>query len=115
MKLNGWVRLWIVVTVIGVPIAAELEFQQTAKFWDNLTEAHIKSCVDAAWDRPDHPDAIKCEQANGDYKTVFQHENTSPARYWSELMGEFLIFDIFVTALLAAAFWACRWVIRGFK
>ena len=112
---KGLIRLWLVATVISVPVAAEIQFNQTQKFWDDLTAIQSKFCVDAESNQDGHPDALKCLQQMGAYKTVFEHEEISPARYWSSNLAVYLVIDLVITALLLLTYLVGRWVYRGFK
>jgi hypothetical protein len=115
MNNKGWLRLWVVLTVIGVPVAAELDFQQKERFWTDLNAVAIKNCVDVEYSSPAHPDALECGRQQGTMKTVFQREGTTPLKYWSSTMGVFFIADLVLAAILAALLAAALWVVRGFR
>jgi hypothetical protein len=104
-----------VVTGLGVPTAAILEFNSQTKVWRDLDAMTVSQCVNEEWDGSAHPDSLRCAHARGADKTYFQHEGISPARYWLGSLGIFFLFDCFITALLVAGFYVARWVIRGFR
>lgn len=114
MRIKGWIRLWVVVTVIAVPTFSIVEYNQQETVWDNLDKLIIKDCVDAEFDGPTHPDALECGRKQGTSKTFFEREETTPLKYWSESLGLSFALDCILTALLVAAFLAARWVVRGF-
>ena len=115
MRYKGWVRLWIVLTLIAVPTIAELDFQQKERFWGNLDQITTKVCVDQEFESPNHPDAIECSRKAGSAKTIFERENTTPRAYWTGAFGYAFILDLIATALIIAAFLVARWVWRGFR
>ncbi len=115
MRRAGWLRLWIVVTVIGVPIAALEGFQSESAFWVNMDKVDIKMCVDAEADLSTHPDALKCAHTVGADQTYFQHEHVAPLTYWSERLVLYFILDCILTALLVGAYFVVRWVVNGFR
>ena len=112
---RGWFRLWVVLTVIGVPAAAEWNFQHDEDTWRTIDKMTIELCVDEETKLPSHPDALACGHQRGADQTLFQHERISPARYWLTSLGIFFALDLVLTALLVAAFLAGRWVFRGFS
>ncbi|HEX3430030.1 MAG TPA: hypothetical protein VHT03_04010 [Rhizomicrobium sp.] len=114
MRLNGWIRLWIVVTIIAVPTFSIVETNHQQAVWDDINKAIIKQCVDEEFDSPKHPDALECGRQQGTYKTFFERENTTPLRYWSVSLAFSFAADCILTGLLLAAFFAARWVFRGF-
>ena len=115
MKRRGWVRLWIVATAIGVPAAAEWNFQNEEATWAAIEKPMIQLCVDQEFNSPSHPDALECGHKSGADKTVFEHEGMTPARFWSQTLGIFFALDLVLTALLVGAFYVIRWIVRGFK
>jgi hypothetical protein len=46
---------------------------------------------------------------------MFQHEHTTPGRYWGEALGLAFVADLMLMALVAGAFFVGRWVVRGFR
>ena len=74
-----------------------------------------KLCVDEEFNSPTHPDALECGRKAGMFKTLFQREGTTPARYWSLSLGFFFLVDLVLTGLVIGAFCAVRWIARGFK
>lgn len=114
MRVKGWVRLWFVLTVIGVPAAAWVDFQQQLAWWNNLDRMISKTCVDAEMDRPEHPDAIECGRKAGQFNTFFERNNTTPARFWTEGLAVYGAADLLLTAFIVGAFFVARWVVRGF-
>lgn len=114
MRLKGLFRLWLVLTLIGVPLVAGLDFQQKVNFWNDMDKTVIKNCVDTEFQDPTHPDALECGRKQGTYKTVFERESTTPGVYWSQQLGYAFLEDLILTAGLAVAFLVGRWVWRGF-
>lgn len=81
MRRAGWFRLWLLLTILGVPAAtiwADVEQERT---WSRLDELTMKSCVDMELSRADQPDAVVCARKAGAYRTVFEREGTTPLRY----------------------------------
>jgi hypothetical protein len=115
MRRRGWIRLWIVVSAIGVPAAAEWQFQHDSKFWSYINEMTVKTCVDAEFSEPSHPDALECGKKQGTFETVFERQHTTPARYWSLQLAGYFVIDCILTALLFGGFLVTRWVARGFR
>lgn len=115
MRKKGLVRLWIVLTALGVPVAAVMDFQQKQHFWHNLDKVTVQQCVDEEYNDPAHPDALECSRRAGTEKTVFEREDITPMRYWAGALGGAFIADLILTALLAAVFFTVRWVWRGFR
>lgn len=115
MKRKGWLRLWIVLTVVGVPVASAREYNRLWWTWFELDKWTIQQCVEWQSNAATHPDARKCEHDAGADQTPFQHEHVSPAKWWSETLAVFFVVDLFLTGLLIAAFLAGRWVVRGFR
>lgn len=115
MRIQGWIRLWLVVTLIGVPIGAGLVYQSDSHRYDWATDMAIRICRDQEENLSTHPDSIQCAQRLGAYQSIFDREKVTPLNYW---LGNFIglfIADLLLTALLAAAFFVGRWVLRGFK
>jgi len=112
---RGWFRLWAVVTVIGVPAAAEWNFQNQQATWDAIEKPMSQLCVEEELNRPSHPDAIECGHQAGTDKTVFEHEGVTPLRFWTETLGIFLLLDLVLAGIVIAGFLVIRWIVRGFK
>ena len=112
---KGLIRLWLVASLIGIPVAAVIQFNQTQKVWDDIAATNIKLCVDAELDTEGHPDALKCAHEKGAGMTLYEHEEISLIRYWSISLAWFLVIDLLITALLLMTYLAGRWVYRGFK
>jgi hypothetical protein len=103
-----------VLTVIGVPSATVWEQQREARFWEEMDKLTIQQCVDDEV-LPNHPRAMDCARAAGAVKTFFDHENTTPARYWSTGLLMTFILDLVITGLIVAVALTIRWVVRGFR
>jgi len=114
MRAKGWVRLWIVLTLLGVPLVSELQFQSESETWNDLDKITIEQCVNQEFNNPSHPDALECGRKLGVYKTFFERENIKPALYWAESLGFSFLIDCFLTALIIGVFLVARWVLRGF-
>jgi hypothetical protein len=112
---RGLIRLWIVASIIGVPLLANADFQQRAQFWDKLDNHIIEECVNEEWRFPSHPDAFECDRQRGAMKTIFERENTTPSSYWAWTLSWAFLADLVVTAALFSIFLVGRWVWRGFK
>ena len=115
MRVAGWFRIWLVLTVLGVPAATLWMTQKQFNTWDDIDKATIHSCVDAEWARPNHPDALECTRQAGAYKTVFEREHTTPFRYWSTGLGVTFLADLVITGLIVFLAAVVRWVVRGFR
>jgi hypothetical protein len=113
MRRRGWLRLWIVATLVGVPGFAFWQVNDSMRTWDSLDKMAIDSCV--AREGTPNFDVDKCAHEAGVGKTMFEHEGTTPGRYWSEALGVGLLFDLVLTGLVVGAFLVIRWVVRGFK
>lgn len=112
---RGWVRLWVVVSLVIVPAMAFWQFDQWSAEWQRIDDWTIRNCVDAEFGRANHPDALKCGHSAGADKTVFQRENTTPLVWWSQALFFALLFDLITTATLVLIYVAIRWVWRGFR
>lgn len=115
MKLKGWLRLWVVLSAVGVPLASMLSFHSQQKWWHDNDEVIMKLCVDEEIDNPKHSDALECGRQSGVLKSFYERENITPGLYWSESLGLFFILDCIITAFLIGAFFVVRWIIVGFK
>lgn len=115
MRRRGWIRLWIVASAIGVPAAAEWQFQSDSKVWGDINQMIIKRCVDEEFSQPSHPDALECGRKEGTFETVFERQHTTPARYWSLALFGAFVMDCILAALIFGAFLVVRWVARGFR
>lgn len=111
MRLNGWMRLWIVASCMAIPTLGILEFERDAAVWQGLDAITVRLCVDAE-DRPPHEDGLKCIHRQGADRTYFQHEQITPLSYWSRSFVILLLLDIILSGI---AFLTGRWVYRGFK
>ncbi|HXA40963.1 MAG TPA: hypothetical protein VNW53_18325 [Phenylobacterium sp.] len=115
MRRAGWFRLWLLLTVLGVPAAAIWGEVRDDRVWQRLDEATMNRCVDVELSRPDHPDAVVCARRAGAYKANFQREGTTLLRYWSLRLGVMFVGDLIITGLVVAFVLAIRWVVRGFR
>ena len=112
---RGWVRLWLVVSLVIVPATAMWQFDQFSKEWQRIDDWTVRNCVDAEFSRPDHPDALQCGHKAGADQTVFQREHTTPLAWWSQALLFALLLDLAITAALVLIYISARWVWRGFK
>jgi hypothetical protein len=115
MRVKGWFRLWVCLTLIAVPLSAALQFRSQSQFWERLDRSTIKECVTEELSGPSHEDALVCAHRRGADKTFFQHENITPATYWAQGLGIFTLLDCVLTALIVGLFFVVRWVVKGFK
>jgi hypothetical protein len=113
MRAKGWMRLWIVLTLIGVPVAAGWQVESQSKWWSKLDELTMKLCVDAEFSNPSHPDAIECAKKQGAYRPLYERDRMSIGAYWGEYLGVTFFLDCLLTALLIGAFHVVRWIGRG--
>jgi hypothetical protein len=112
---QGWLRLWIVLTVIGVPAAAIWDSNRKAEFWESQNRAAIKNCVAIELASPKRPDALECARRQGAYESDFEREGTTPAAYWSLTLASYFVLDLLLTGLIAGLVFVGRWVWRGFN
>ena len=112
--MRGWFRLWLVVSLIAVPALAGWQVHDWMSSWDRINAEAVRVCVDAE-SLGDHPDALKCVHNMGADQTAFAQEHTTPTAIWSQAFGFGLLVDLVISAVLAAAFVAYRWVVRGFR
>jgi len=112
MRRRGLVRLWVVLSGLFVPAIAFWMVNDSMNTWAQLDKISVQTCVNREGEPNFNVD--ECVHDAGADKTVFQHEHTSPGRYWGEALGVAFLFDLVITALLAAAFFVVRWVVRGF-
>jgi hypothetical protein len=115
MCVKGWFRLWICLTLIGVPLSSALQLHSESQFWESLDRSTIKQCVDEELSGPSHEDALICAHRRGADRTFFQHENITPAAYWAQSLGLFTLLDCVLTAVIVGLFFVVRWVVEGFK
>ena len=115
MRRRGWFRLWFVLTLIGVPAAAEWNFQQEVSAQRDQDAITTKLCVDEEFNSPTHPDSFECGRKAGMFKSMFEREHTTAGRYWSISLAFFFAVDLVLTALLLGGFFAIRWIVRGFR
>jgi hypothetical protein len=104
----------LVLTVIGVPSATLWEQQREAQVWTDLDKIAVDNCVDQE-SLPGHPRAFDCARDAGAMKTFFDHENTTPLRYWSTGILVMFVLDLVITGIVVAFVLAVRWVVRGFR
>lgn len=116
VRIAGWFRLWVVLSVVGIPMAAYFgDFQQKVKFWGDLDKFSTRICVEQESNLQNHPDALECARKAGTFQTVFQREHTTPAAYWSGVLFGAFLADLAVTAVIIGAAFVVRWVWRGFR
>jgi len=113
LKRRGLIRLWIVATAIFVPGLAYWAVNDNMKTWAQMDAISIRLCVDQ--EGRSNFDVDKCVHDAGADQTMFQHEQTTPGRYWAEALTFSFIIDVVLTALLVGAFLIGRWVVRGFR
>src|SRR4051812_23261727 len=100
MRRRGLIRLWLVATAICVPGLAFWATSQNMHTWNEMDRATVNLCVDKQLQLSSHPDAIDCARKAGAYRTMFEHEHTTPGVWWSEALGIAFAVDLVVTALL---------------
>jgi hypothetical protein len=83
------------------------------KTWATLDQLAIQTCADREGSPNFNMD--KCVHDAGADQTMFRHEHTTPARYWSEALGLSFAIGLVLTALVVSAFFVARWVIREFR
>jgi hypothetical protein len=115
MKMKGIVRLWVVLAAVFVITISALDFRQKEQFWNAWMDSTIKTCVDIEWSKPNHPDALECGKRQGTMETVFQHEGTTPGRYWSTTLAWAFVGYLVLTLIVSGLFLIGRWVWRGFR
>ena len=115
MRFKGWVRLWIVLSLIGVPALALSDFHQKEAFWNGINQSTAHTCVDQEFNLESHPDALECGRKQGSFKTVFEREGTTPGKYWPEVLFWSFVADVICTMILVGTVLVVRWVWRGFK
>lgn len=113
MRWRGWVRLWIVLSLLFVVIAAVIDMNDNQRTWDKLDHIEIEQCVSA--EEYTHEDGLKCAHRQGADQTLFQHEHTTPAAWWTQEFGAWLLVDLLATAGLLAIVSVVGWVVRGFR
>jgi hypothetical protein len=112
MPDKGWIRLWIVLSAVGVPVAALLLEQAEWDRWSALDRTGIQICVQTTHD---YASEQACVRRLGADKTMFEHEGVTPARYWAQAIGIVFLLDLILTAVLIGAYFCARWVVRGFR
>jgi hypothetical protein len=126
MRRRGLFRLWVVATAIFVPAVALWQVNQLIDGWESIDSIAIQYCVNQSVSpaRINSPNfkagsstgyVDKCIHDRGADQTAFQHEHTTAGAYWGEALGLAFVLDLFLSALIAGAFVAVRWVARGFK
>jgi len=113
MRHRGLFRLWVVLTAIFVPSLAFWAINDNTKTWAELDKASIQICVDQ--EGSPNFDVDGCIHRSGADQTMFQHEHTTPVRYWGEALAFSLIADLILTAFIIGLFYVVGWVVRGFK
>jgi hypothetical protein len=113
MRGRGLIRLWIVMSALFVPGLAFWAVNDNINTWAELDKITIQTCVNEEG-KPNF-DVDKCVHDAGADQTMFQHEHTTPGRYWAEALGFAFLFDLIVTALLVGALLVGRWVVQGFR
>ena len=113
MRKRGLFRLWVVFTVLFVPGLAFWGVNDNMDTWARLDKMAIDTCVSQEG-RPGF-DVDQCVHDAGADQTMFQHEHTTPGRYWAGALGISFVTDLIITALLVGAFFVGRWVVRGFR
>jgi hypothetical protein len=105
-------------------VASNTQFDSMAATWKQIDDNAIRVCQDTqniavSQNRPYSEE--QCYRKFGvydekdQYQSVFMHEHTTPAVYWSQSLGFFFVLDLILTALLVGAFLVVRWVYRGFR
>ena len=112
---RAWIRLWVVATVVCVPSLALWQETNAAKGWERTDQFHQKICDEIATGNISPEEAGKCVQDAGIGQTMFQHEHITAGRWWGQALGFWFVVDLVLTALLVGAFFAVRWVVRGFR
>jgi hypothetical protein len=115
MRKAGWFRLWLVLTVVGVPALSWWQFQHDYGQMEELNRGIVKTCVDVEYDSPRHPDSTECLRRMGADKTYFERNNITPGRYWRMSLAVSLAIDLVLTGLIVALALVLRWVVRGFR
>ena len=113
MRGKGLFRLWIVLTIIAVPSFALYLVNDNMATWDTLNQHDVEICVNQEGSSATF-NADDCIHKSGGDKTMFEHEHMTPAAYWGEAIGVSLLFDLVITAIIAALVGAILWVKRGF-
>lgn len=113
MRRRGLFRLWVVLTALFVPGLAFWAVNDSMNTWARIDKASVDLCVNQEGQPNFNVD--KCVHDFGADQTMFQHEHTTPSRYWGMAMGFAFLADLIITALLVGAFLVGRWVVRGFK
>ncbi|SEM41003.1 hypothetical protein SAMN05192583_0091 [Sphingomonas gellani] len=115
MALKGLIRLWLVVTLIGVPAMTIRDYSKASRLWGDINQSIYDQCArdaEAVGDYNPHGD---CIHSRGGYKNVYQHENETAVSWWAKGLGLFFLVDLVLTGLLVAGFLVLRWVMRGFR
>lgn len=113
-RREGLIRLWIILSIVGVPLLAEADFNQREEFWTNISALPIKQCLENE-SRPPYEDALICAHRMKADQSVFDHEHTTPAAYWSEALMWAFVLDIVITAVVYGVFRVCFWIASGFR
>jgi hypothetical protein len=102
-----------VTSVIFVPGIALWVINNNIKTWEELDKISIQTCVNQ--EGAPNFNVDKCIHDAGADQTMFQHEQTTPGRYWLEALLFALVLDLVITVFLVGAFLVGRWVVRGLK
>lgn len=110
---RGIFRLWIVGAIVTVFALANLDFDHDHKFWFDRDVAALGRCYDPE-QRPEGETIAACRKREGTDQTMFQHEQTTPARYWGNHVGLYTVFVLAFSLLGYLVFLVVRWIVRGF-
>ena len=97
MRALGWVRLWLLSTVVAVPAAAVRQFDVDRDAQAQAVRPVVQGCLAKEMSSPKHPDALECMHAHGVDGTVFERMHTTPLEYWSGSLSVLLAVDLLVT------------------
>ncbi len=86
MRWRGWFRLWVVASLLVVPVIAFTIARSDMATWERLNASADQICADQEANLATHPDALRCEHMMGSDQTVFQREHTTPALYRGEAL-----------------------------
>src|SRR4051794_31281183 len=109
MRWRGWFRLWVFVSIIGVPIVTFVSAQSYFNTWKELDRITIQQCSDEE-SRPPYPDAFKCARQHGAMTPYFERDHTTALAFWGEGLGGFLVLDVLLTLVLVGLALFVSWV-----
>lgn len=112
---KGWLRLWIVATVIGVPVGTIWDASADQAVWNAISHGQVDNCVYDQTTLSTHPDSIECAHRVHAYEPAFMREHTTVGAYWGGRLIGYFILDCILTLLLIGAAFVGRWVYRGFR